>query len=201
MNRKSRLAFSVMRIESLEPREVPTALLGLTASNALVTFDSSRPDLLSQPVAINGLKEGDSVVAIDSRPATGTVFALGVNGPAGRLYTIDPASGNASLVGLLPGTFSTAEYDIDFTPDSQSLRLVGSDGTDLRIDPEELSAALKEFDSLWEQLSSEEQARIVYLLIQRVDYDGSNGSLVFSFRPEAARLLAAGQSAVSEATA
>ena len=71
----------------------------------------------------------------------------------------------------------------------------------LRIDPEELSAALKEFDSLWEQLSSEEQARIVHLLIQRVDYDGSNGSLVFSFRPEAARLLAAEQATVSEATA
>src|SRR5437899_2199205 len=70
-----------------------------------------------------------------------------------------------------------------------------------RIDPDDLCAALKEFDSLWEQLSSEEQARVVHLLVQRVDYDGSNGSLVFSFRPEAARLLAAGQATVSEATA
>ncbi|MEE9255302.1 MAG: hypothetical protein V3U43_10225 [Pseudomonadales bacterium] len=60
-----------------------------------------------------------------------------------------------------------------------------------QIDPDDLRTALQTFDPVWEHLEPAEQARVVQLLIERIDYDGSKGSLGMSFRPLGVRTLAA----------
>jgi len=61
---------------------------------------------------------------------------------------------------------------------------------DQRIDPEDLRTALALFDPVWSHLEPSEQARVIQLLIERIDYDGGTGNLSISFRPGCVRTLA-----------
>jgi len=53
----------------------------------------------------------------------------------------------------------------------------------------EVDSALAAFDPLWESLSPREQARMLRLLIQRVDYDGANGKVAVTFHANGIRTL------------
>ena len=44
--------------------------------------------------------------------------------------------------------------------------------------------ALADLDRLWESLTAQEQGRLLHLLVERVDYDGANGKVAITFRPE-----------------
>jgi len=50
------------------------------------------------------------------------------------------------------------------------------------LDEEETAVAVSVFDSVWEALTPREQARVIGLLVERVDYDGSKPSI-----PQASR--------------
>ena len=63
-----------------------------------------------------------------------------------------------------------------------------------RIDRGEVSAALANFDPLWEQLSPKEQERVIQLLVQRIDYDGKAETISITFHPSGIRVLANEQS-------
>jgi site-specific DNA recombinase len=52
------------------------------------------------------------------------------------------------------------------------------------VDEEEAAEALRQFTPLWESLSPREQARVLQLLIERVDYDGGDGNIAIIFRPD-----------------
>ena len=74
------------------------------------------------------------------------------------------------------------------------LRAVEEEATALegqRIDPADLQAALAAFDPVWSHLEPAEQARVMQLLIERIDYDGGTGNLAITFRPGGVRTLAA----------
>ena len=60
------------------------------------------------------------------------------------------------------------------------------------IDPDDLRLALDAFDPVWEHLTTAEQARVVQLLIERIEYDGWDGSLDITFHPAGVRTLATG---------
>ncbi len=66
--------------------------------------------------------------------------------------------------------------------------------------PPEVGAACSLFDPLWETLSAREQARILHLLIERIDYDGVNGTVSITFHPTGIKTLA-DELAQQEATA
>lgn len=86
-----------------------TSVIGLTAAGQLVRFLDTATANTSTPVAITGVRLGDTLVAIDFRPATGQLYALGVEaagGTFGTLYLLDPQTGAATIVGA-PGFFST----------------------------------------------------------------------------------------------
>ncbi len=51
------------------------------------------------------------------------------------------------------------------------------------IDEDEVARALAAFDPVWETLTLREQARVLGLLIQRVDYDGDKGTVSVTFHP------------------
>jgi len=58
------------------------------------------------------------------------------------------------------------------------------------VTEKEVAKALREFDPIWEQLSKKEQAKVLKLLIERVDYDGKEGTVSVTFRPMGFRELA-----------
>jgi len=51
------------------------------------------------------------------------------------------------------------------------------------IDENEAAKAMAAFDPVWETLTLREQARVLNLLIQRVDYDGDKGTVSVTFHP------------------
>lgn len=58
------------------------------------------------------------------------------------------------------------------------------------VDEREVVQALSLFDPVWDSLTPHEQARIVRLLVERVDYDGDSGSVAVTFRPTGIKMLA-----------
>ncbi len=67
------------------------------------------------------------------------------------------------------------------------------------ITKDEVDAALGEFDSVWSRLSPKEQTRLIRMLIQRVDYDATKGSVSITFHPLGLRSI--GQQACEGAAA
>jgi site-specific DNA recombinase len=58
------------------------------------------------------------------------------------------------------------------------------------VDEREVARALSVFDPVWDSLTPREQARIVQLLVERVDYDGAKGKVSITFRPSGIKTLA-----------
>ena len=58
------------------------------------------------------------------------------------------------------------------------------------VDAREVGQACSLFDPLWDTLTAREQARILHLLIERVDYDGKNGNVSITFHPTGIKTLA-----------
>jgi site-specific DNA recombinase len=59
-----------------------------------------------------------------------------------------------------------------------------------RLDEERASEALRLFDPVWESLTPREQARVIGLLVERIDYDGGQGKVAIRFHPTAIKALA-----------
>jgi site-specific DNA recombinase len=58
------------------------------------------------------------------------------------------------------------------------------------VDSQEVAQACSLFEPVWDTLAPREQARILHLLIQRVDYDGVNGNISITFHPTGIKTLA-----------
>lgn len=113
---------------------------GLTTDNRLVRFNATTPNTLTATVAITGLTGGETVLGIDHRPANGLLYAIT---SAGRIYTLDTATGAATLrvtlaadpadttapfTGIVGDTFA-----VDFNPVPDRMRVVSNTGLNLRI--------------------------------------------------------------------
>ena len=59
-----------------------------------------------------------------------------------------------------------------------------------RINEDEVAQALAEFEPVWETLSSQEQGRLLQLLIERIDYDGHDGTVSITFFASGIQALA-----------
>jgi hypothetical protein len=125
-------------------------MFALTASGTqLLRFRSTSPNT-STTLDVTGVTAGDVLVGIDFRPATGQLFALGVNDGANTasLYRLDPLSGIAILVGSAGGIAfidgvgaavdlppTTSGYGIDFNPLTDQLRVTTGTGVNFRVYP------------------------------------------------------------------
>jgi len=58
------------------------------------------------------------------------------------------------------------------------------------IDQREVTKAMSAFDPVWSSLTLREQTRIVQLLVERVDYDGSTGKVAITLHPSGIKQLA-----------
>jgi len=108
-------------------------LIGLTTTDDLVTFSSNSPGTILSQVDISGLASGESILGIDSRPATGGIYALG---STSRLYLIDLTSGVATQVGS-DGAFTLDgdQFGFDFNPTVDRIRVTSDTGQNLRLNP------------------------------------------------------------------
>jgi hypothetical protein len=113
------------------PSSFAQTVLGLTNGNMLLRFSATAPGSVPSSVAISGLQSGDTLVGLDIRPATGVLYSLA---SSGRLYTIDPASGTATLAATLTTPPSGSRFGVDFNPVADRLRVVSDSGQSLRID-------------------------------------------------------------------
>jgi len=104
-------------------------LVGLTATNTLVRFQSATPNVNSN-VAVVGLAGGETLVGIDFRPANGLLY--GVTNLS-QVYLINPVTGGANLVSTLTAAVSGASFGTDFNPVPDRLRVVGDADQNLRV--------------------------------------------------------------------
>jgi hypothetical protein len=114
--------------------------LGLVqGTNTLVRFNTAAPGAVAAPVAVTGLGPGDTLKAIDYRPANGLLYAIATDGTnaAVRTYTINPATGAATALGgpvvlPTPGT----KWDINFNPTVDRIRVVNDQDENARLIPD-----------------------------------------------------------------
>ena len=112
------------------PAQAAGDLYGLTESNRLVSFNRAAPAKLCTSAAVTGLQTGESLVGIDTRPANGQLYALSANS---RLYTLDKATGAATLASTLSVPLSGTDFGVDFNPVPDRLRVVSDTGQNLRV--------------------------------------------------------------------
>lgn len=132
---------------AVELNENPTVvgLNGTLTAPTLFSFSLRTPNTISSPVAVTGLAMGDQLLGIDARPATGELYGFVRNGTSGKLYTINPDTGAATLESSLTNAIAMGpalvfdagkNYSIDFNPAADRLRIVSSgtgDGENYRI--------------------------------------------------------------------
>lgn len=129
-----------------------TAVIALSSNGtSLLRFAANTPGATTS-VGITGITLGESLVGIDFRPATGQLYALGINPTAdnGTLYRIDPQLGTATVIGTagsiayvgVDGTTAvdlpdpaTVGYGFDFNPTVDRIRVTTSSGLNLRMHP------------------------------------------------------------------
>ena len=77
------------------------------------------------------------------------------------------------------------------TNDPNTSRVDERDREHRTIAEAEVQRALAVFDLRWDSLAPREQARLIALLIARVDYDGAAGKVSILFHPAGIKTLAA----------
>ena len=95
-----------------------STVYGLTDVPELVTFDAADPSTLAAQVPITGVAEGSTLLAIDVRPADGTIVAVS---DASVVYTIDPETGVATPVGdAIDPPIEDPGFGLDVNPEVDS---------------------------------------------------------------------------------
>ena len=109
-----------------------TPIIGVVGQTTLIGFDSAAPGVVTSTLNLTGLN-GELIRGIDTRPATGQLYALG---QSGTLFTIDTVSGVATAIpGAVPVGFGDLDFGVGFNPVPDRLRVVTATDLNLRVDP------------------------------------------------------------------
>lgn len=130
----------------------------LTSNNRIVGVDLDNLEYARSVIsvaqattttAVAGALDMDEIILdMDYRNAEGQLYALTRKGTEGRIIRVDPRSGaiaristlsadaadNVGETALYSGLSTTLTYTIDFNPVVDRLRVIGSDGSNLRVD-------------------------------------------------------------------
>ena len=129
------LVLGVLALAALSATRANAATaFGLSVTNQIITFDTSSPGVATSAVAVTGMLPGEVPLAIDVRPATGQLYALGSQS---RLYVVNPVTGVATVVGSgFTPALSGATFGFDFNPTVDRIRVVSNTGQNFRINPD-----------------------------------------------------------------
>ena len=115
-------------------------VLGLVqGANQLVRINSANPTALVSTTAITGVVGGDTLRAIDYRPATGQLYMLATDaGNTGvRTYLLNAATGAATAMGgIVALTTPATNWDINFNPTVDRIRVVNDADENARLNPD-----------------------------------------------------------------
>jgi hypothetical protein len=111
-------------------------IIGLVDGKSIVTIDPTSRKVTSKA----DIKGAAALLGIDVRPADGMLYAVASDG---AVVTIDAKTGQATAKSkmsemLKPGVIAT----IDFNPVADRLRVMGSDGTSLRVNVDDGKATV-----------------------------------------------------------
>ena len=103
-------------------------IAALVGDDMLATVDTAGKTV-QKPVKVSGIS--GALLGIDVRPSDGMLYGIVADG---SIVTIDAITGKATMKAkletmLAPGTMAT----VDFNPVADRLRIIGSDGTNLRV--------------------------------------------------------------------
>lgn len=115
----------------------PTIFAYNATNNSLISFDALTPGNLTSNVPLTGLAAGESLIGIDYRPATGTLYSVAISATTSRVVTVNPTSGVVTAVGagFTPLLATAPFYGIDFNPVPDRIRVVNSSGLSIRLNP------------------------------------------------------------------
>lgn len=136
MSTHARLTLRVLALAGVAAVAAPSAVraelvYGINQQQRLLSWDSAAPGTLLGGVAISGLASNETIQGIDFRPNDGRLYGLG---SLNNLYTINPATGAASLVSALSIPLNGANFGFDFNPTGPvALRIVSNTGKNYRI--------------------------------------------------------------------
>jgi site-specific DNA recombinase len=103
----------------------------------------------------------------------------------GRLAATGAKNGNAVQLAQVQERIGQAERRLTEIEDELA-RLLAADITE-----KDVASAIGEFDVIWAALKPKEQARVLALLIERVDHDGRAGMVEIKFHPTGVKALTA----------
>jgi hypothetical protein len=113
---------------------------GVPAVPSIFSFDSAAPNAISTPVPLpfTGETLANELLGIDFRPATGELY--GLTGVPERLFTLNPATGQATLAATA-GFIGSQNVGLDFNPVTDELRVFSNRGEgpprlNLRLNPD-----------------------------------------------------------------
>jgi hypothetical protein len=138
------LAIAAFTAASAGAVHLSAEVYALTGTNRLVSFSAASPGEIETSVEVSGLQAGETLVGIDFRPRDGKLWGVGRVGTTGRMYTIDPGTGVATLVakltaagsmGATDAVLAGSSFGVDFNPAADALRIVSDTGHNLRAIP------------------------------------------------------------------
>jgi uncharacterized protein DUF4394 len=112
------------------------SIIGLVDGKTLVTIDPATRKVTAKA----DIKGASSIVGIDVRPSDGMLYAVSADG---GIYTVDPKTGQATMKSKLSETLKAGvTVTVDFNPVADRLRVITSDGTNLRINVDDGKATV-----------------------------------------------------------
>jgi Domain of unknown function (DUF4394) len=109
-------------------------VVAVTDAAELIKFNAGQPSQVLARQSLKGLPAGERLLGIDYRVARGVLYALS---SGGLLYTLDTSTGQLKPVGTgAPLALPGGRVGFDFNPAADRIRVVGTDGGNLRLHPE-----------------------------------------------------------------
>ncbi len=123
------------RLPPTAPTLPDQVFYALTDANQMYELNVRNTASPLRTISITGLQNGETLLGIDFRPATGQLYGVG---STSRIYHINLQSGAATALGTGPFTPAIAGTNIgfDFNPTVDRIRLVTNTTQDLRLHPE-----------------------------------------------------------------
>lgn len=134
-------------IKGISLKTKTTVAYALTDDGKLLRFLPTNPSTAdsSRAVSISGLASGEKVLGIDFRPADNKLYGIT---SSSRIITINKTTGAATVGGSLNLSLpvgdlaSPVTYSVDFNPAADKLRVMNSNGLNLRIDVDKYTTTI-----------------------------------------------------------
>ncbi|HXS35928.1 MAG TPA: DUF4394 domain-containing protein [Flavipsychrobacter sp.] len=115
------------------------AALSLNMRN-LELFDANNPGTIRNVISISGVTSGQTMMAIDFRPANLMLYGLGYNATskAYQIYTINMSTGAATAVNSTPfnldlGSTANGNVAFNFDPVTDMIRVIGTSSSSANV--------------------------------------------------------------------